>query len=145
MTLLTPEIQRIATDALLTHLPTVTAIQERNVPLTDDATPGQVDDWRPIARVVGRLRQARGAREEVVAAQVSPRSDWEFVAAPYPVGTPRDRRILPQDRLIIGGAVYEVTETDDGRTGALLLVVSLIRMADAAPDAPYPTMQRLGR
>lgn len=127
MSVLKPEMNRLATGALMRHLPTEEVAHERCSP-QPDASGGTVDEWATIRTFPARIRLARRQREQVVGEQTQAAADYEMVLEPYPPELPAWQRLRPADRIVVGTAVYEVVGDDAGRTGALLLTVQLIKI-----------------
>jgi hypothetical protein len=122
-----PGVQEIAQDALFGALPVVTAEHLRNEP-NADASGSDVDNFVVIGSWEGRLRQKQKQREPIVAEQAQAQSDVEFAMRPYGFGVADWKKIRPEDRLRIAGQEYDVVGDDDGRPGALALVISLVRV-----------------
>ena len=86
----------------------VQATVQRNH-LVQGAGGGQIDNWRTVAAYGCRVEEPKPANETVAAGKVQ-------AAIVYPVVLPYNADVTAKDRLLIGGAVYDVTAFDPSPT-----------------------------
>ena len=108
-------------------LPQEVATHLRNSPAAD-ASGALTDNWQTLAVRTGRLRRQSSGGESVVGETVQSTSGMEFVMPPYSLGDRDANKVLPKDRIVISGVTYDVIGSDDTRTGALCIVVSLVQV-----------------